>query len=292
MLSALAEDFGALPGVEVAKLPAAPLDPERALFRRFAAESDWSLIIAPEFDGILLALCREVESVGGKLLGPSSSIVDLTADKWATCHHLERFGVPTPRTWLADDPEMAWHGRFQCVWKPRRGAGSLNISFLHRPKKFEPRPGFLLQEYVPGTAASVAFLTGPSQIVPLLSAYQDLSDNRRFEYQGGRLPIPEPLAQRAARLAESAVRSLSAPCGYLGVDLVLGDAADGSGDSVIEINPRLTTSYVGLRALAEDNIAAAMLSIAAGQPIPALRWKPGHAIFTSDGQVNYLPPPR
>ena len=52
--------------------------------------------------------------------------------------------------------------------------------------------------------------------------------------------------------------------GYVGVDLVLGDAADGSRDYAIEINPRLTTSYVGLRALADFNIAEAMLRAANG----------------------------
>ena len=34
-----------------------------------------------------------------------------------------------------------------------------------------------------------------------------------------------------------------------------------SGDRVIEINPRLTTSYVGLRALARFNLAEALLAV-------------------------------
>ena len=47
--------------------------------------------------------------------------------------------------------------------------------------------------------------------------------------------------------------------GYVGVDVVLGN--DGR-DWAIEINPRLTTSYVGLRALAGFNLAEAMLAVA------------------------------
>ena len=54
------------------------------------------------------------------------------------------------------------------------------------------------------------------------------------------------------------------PHGYLGIDLVLGQAVDGSEDVVIEINPRMTTSYIGLRQAATGNLARAMLNVAAG----------------------------
>ena len=38
---------------------------------------------------------------------------------------------------------------------------------------------------------------------------------------------------------------------------MLGDDPAGADDVVIEINPRLTTSYLGLRRLARDNLADA-----------------------------------
>jgi predicted ATP-grasp superfamily ATP-dependent carboligase len=60
------------------------------------------------------------------------------------------------------------------------------------------------------------------------------------------------------------VASLPEPLGYLGVDIVLGAAPNGDDDVVIEINPRLTTSYIGLRAACHQNLAEAMLVIAAG----------------------------
>jgi predicted ATP-grasp superfamily ATP-dependent carboligase len=43
---------------------------------------------------------------------------------------------------------------------------------------------------------------------------------------------------------------LPQPLGYLGVDLILGEDGNGAVDCVVEINPRLTTSYVGLQAAA------------------------------------------
>ena len=105
----------------------------------------------------------------------------------------------------------------------------------------------------------------------------------RFCYRGGQLPIAPVLADRAVRIATAAVECVPGLRGYVGVDVVLGD--DG-GDWAIEINPRLTTSYVGLRALARFNLAAAILAAVTGEPIPPLTWGDGSVTFTSDGQIE------
>lgn len=55
--------------------------------------------------------------------------------------------------------------------------------------------------------------------------------------------------------------------------MVLGSAENGSKDVVIEINPRLTTSYLGLRKACEQNLAEVMLKWAAGEIIE-LTWRP------------------
>ena len=144
----------------------------------------------------------------------------------------------------------------------------------------------ILQEFVPGRAASVAFLCGPAGNVPLAPVYQTLSDDGRFKYLGGELPIPEELAARAVKIAQRAVDCVPGLLGYVGVDLVLGHAADG--DRAIEINPRLTTSYVGLRALADFNIAEAVLRAAGGVPITEFEWKPGRVRFFPDGGMEKL----
>ena len=158
---------------------------------------------------------------------------------------------------------------------------------LHRPAdliswKFD-QP-LRLEEYVPGLAASVAVLAGPQGVWTLVPCGQRLSQNGCFEYLGGRLPLAANLAARARQLAEAAIKALPAPLGFLGVDLVLGAAADGSADRVIEINPRLTTSYVGLRVAARSNLANAMLEVAAGQP-PDLCFGSQPVEFRSDGTI-------
>ena len=147
--------------------------------------------------------------------------------------------------------------------KPRFGAGSQD-TFLIRNRDVGPgfpawpseqralRPGwkawphdnFIVQQYVLGEAASVALLIAPGQAIPLMPARQHLSSDGRFRYLGGSLPLQPGLALRATKVALAAVAGIAGLQGYVGVDLVLGD--DGY-DWAIEINPRLTTSYIGLR---------------------------------------------
>jgi predicted ATP-grasp superfamily ATP-dependent carboligase len=143
----------------------------------------------------------------------------------------------------------------------------------------------IVQRFVAGQPISVAFLIGPKQQLAMPAASQVLSADGRFHYLGGCIPLPEKLRARARRLACQAIESVPGLHGYVGVDLVLGSSPDGSEDWVIEINPRLTTSYIGLRALAEFNLAEAMLSIASGKEVEPLKWRQGTVHFHSDGRV-------
>jgi tyramine---L-glutamate ligase len=294
MFEAVVADFAAVPGVRVvgpgesgasaagglASTPVAQASgsPE---FSKWAGRSDFTLVVAPETGGRLEHLCREVERVGGRLLGPSPEAVRLAADKLVLARHWEHCGVPTPATWeLGTEPP----GRPRVV-KPRDGAGSQatwHFAGTDRSPVSAPGP-MIAQEYVSGFAASVAFLIGPAQTVSLLPCRQILSMDGRFQYLGGQLPIAPELATRTLRIAAAAVRCVPGLLGFIGLDVVLGD--DGH-DRAIEINPRLTTSYVGLRALARFNLAAAMLSVVRGEPVPVPAWHPGSIEFTPAGEMQ------
>ncbi|MFN0018727.1 MAG: ATP-grasp domain-containing protein [Pirellulaceae bacterium] len=124
-----------------------------------------------------------------------------------------------------------------------------------------------LEQFCPGLPASVAFLCGPAGNVALQPCEQKLNPTS-FEYLGGSTPLfSQEQAKRAKSLAVAAIDAMPPTIGYVGVDLVLGDRNDGSQDVVIEINPRLTTSYVGLRRACRQNLAQAMLDVACGQPV-------------------------
>jgi predicted ATP-grasp superfamily ATP-dependent carboligase len=314
MLSAVLEDFGRCPDVEIVTLLDSRLAPppgtwpsnivhhplrsgtEERTFRAHAAAADYSLVIAPEFDDILAQRCRWVEEEGGRLLGPSSAAVRLTSDKLTLACHWRAHGVPTPVVLEPPSRTSPTSLPYPLVLKPRHGAGSQATFLVHNASELAHsflRAGaegwsseLILQPYVPGLPVSVAFLVGLDRLLSLTAVEQHLSKEGRFHYLGGRLPLAEELDHRARRLAVRAVRTVEGLHGYFGVDLVLGEAADGSADVVIEINPRLTTSYVGLRRLARFNLAEALLAVAAGAAPSDWRWRTESIAFEANGRVS------
>jgi tyramine---L-glutamate ligase len=308
MLTALAADFAAVEGVETVvmvdgramlDLPGCRVEPVHSSHEEFALlssrsrQADWTIVIAPEFDDLLRSRCRLVEEAGGRLLGPSSTFVALAADKHQTAEHLSASGVPAPRGIALDaGSPLPAEFPFPAVLKPRFGAGSQDVRRIpHRAALAESLPALAgpsrLEQYCPGIAASVALLCGPAGRFALPPCRQRLRDDVEFRYLGGALPLPPEAATRAVALAERAIAAMPDPFGYVGVDLVLGNEPDGRDDLVIEVNPRLTTSYVGLRALAEVNLAAAMLAVAAGAPA-RLSFAPHPLEFDADGTIRHL----
>jgi len=308
MFRAIALDLALCPGVQLL----APLDPallektrpwpgnltlfrargpseDEALFKHLAGQADAALVIAPEFDDLLWQRCSWLEKESVPSLGASSEAVRLTGDKWRLGQHWQQEGIQTPACLSFDALAGEMHP-FPFVLKPRHGAGS-QATFLLRDKADLQRSldqahsegaggDFLLQPFVPGRPASAAFLLGPNGCLSLPAAWQDLSTDGRFHYLGGAVPLPVALNCRATTLARRSIQRIPGLRGYVGVDLILGAADDGSEDYAIEINPRLTTSYVGLRTLARFNLAEALLGVLGWTtPLPNKRWGPGPVTF-------------
>ncbi len=307
MLAALAEDFDQVKEVETHTLldnscsrrlgricRRVHSEEEAAVFEEMVARADIVLVIAPEFDNILTDRSRLVLDAGKVLLGSIPRAIELTGDKLALYRRFIRHHVPTPMTRLfRDDSAIANNLKFPAVCKPRHGAGSqatfliqsvADLSrLLNEARADMPRSDILLQPFVSGQPASITFLVGPKQRLALPPATQEISADGRFHYLGGKLPLPKPLAKRARVLADKALGTVDGLLGLVGVDLILGEAADGSQDWVIEINPRPTTSYIGLRQLARDNLAEALLQISRGEEIAPLRWRDEIVRFSALG---------
>jgi predicted ATP-grasp superfamily ATP-dependent carboligase len=260
-------------------------------FERLAAEADAMILVAPEFDDILLTIATLAVQSGGRLLSPSPEFVRTAADKQRTCEALAAAGVPVPQGRVLDtDEPLPDDFDYPAVLKPIDGAGSQDTYVVSGA--FDAPPAYAwprrLERFVPGLPASVAVLCGPAGRVPLVPCKQRLSVDGRLRYLGGELPLATGLAERAAALAERALCALPASVGYVGVDLVLGRDADGSEDCVIEVNPRLTTSYVGLRIAAQTNLAEAMWHVARGEAVD-IACAGRRLEFDTDGNVSFLP---
>ena len=306
MLVAAVDDFSRVDGVEVATTwdhrlgehpfakaqvwPVSLREEEICLFQRLAKECDAVLLIAPELGGELLRRARLVESLGGKLIGPSSAAIELCADKLALFEHLEQMGVSTISTQRLSpaDGDMGRQGSrsrtqpflYPIVVKPRHGAGSQEIQFLlaednfneWRESRMRDRSSrsygdFVIQPYIAGTAWSVAVIVSPTadRIELLPVAEQILSADGRFTYQGGRIPARLENQEELAKLARLACQSVPGLRGYVGVDLI--SPANGKPATVVEINPRFTTSYLGYRQATSENLARRMLT---PEAVPAI----------------------
>jgi predicted ATP-grasp superfamily ATP-dependent carboligase len=299
---------------------------EQQTLERLASACQWSLIIAPESNAILEERTRWVERSGGRLLGSSSRAIRIASDKLACGELLRAAGVPTVPSEVVDPASLLDRRNciaYPIVLKPRDGAGSQATVLVREFGELQralnvvqqeaPDAEILLQPYVSGIAASISFLVGPLGLVPLLSGAQVLSADGRFRYLGGELPLAPDLARRAELLGRRAVTAVAGLQGFVGVDMVLAPALGGVGtryrsandvniagsiterdtrpclewDVVMEINPRLTTSYVGLRELARDNLAERMLQIVQQPITDSIAWRSGKVGFAADGQVTY-----
>lgn len=305
MIAALAADFAALPESRVTVLRDMRLDPPalpgcvvvqvhstsdwEQQFDRLAAESDVALVVAPEFDGILAQTARRAAAAQRASLNAEAEFIAVASDKQRTADRLAAAGLPVPSAALydADAERLPLDFQYPGVLKPIDGAGSQHTLLVEGPDD-EPPPypwPRRLERYCPGRAASVALLCGPGGHVVLPPCWQDLSADGRFTYRGGSLVRDAEWAQRARSLALQAIAAMPPARGYVGVDLVLGEAPDGRDDVVIEINARVTTSYVGLRAAIATNLAGAMLQCIAGER-PELHVADWTIDFTANGAVR------
>ncbi len=304
MLTALASDFSGIEGVKVSVLRDMRLG-DLALpgcnvvevhssshrldeIERLAAEADHALIIAPEFDGILADTLRHVRRGSSEVIAPSDEFVTLTADKHQTATRLAASEVPVPSAVLlaADVEKLPTDVGYPAVLKPVCGAGSQH-TLLVASSQDEPPPypwPRRLEQFCSGSAVSVAMLCGPTHRTALHPCRQHLSADGRFTYRGGSLLHEPALASRASSLAERAMEALPPALGYVGIDLVLGKAGDGSEDFVIEVNPRVTTSYVGLRAATNDNLAQALLDNFSGRAVSP-QFQLDRLEFSADGTI-------
>jgi hypothetical protein len=136
---------------------------------------------------------------------------------------------------------------------------------LRRLQRATRRQTFLIQEYVPGTPASLCCLSDGRRVLPLTLNSQYIRAGSSFSYRGGTVRIDHPSRPAAFERAHHLQQAFPGLKGYFGVDLVLTR----SGPVFIELNPRLTTSYIGLRRAFSENLAGAIVTSALGE-LPSL----------------------
>ncbi len=282
--------IGVRDGVKVVTLPSLSRD-----FDRLVSSVDGVWLVAPEMDRCLERLAKRVERCGKALFGPGSEAIRRASDKAALARSLRSAGVSYPATISlarhGDGTTAARRLGYPVVVKPRRGAGCCGVSLARNDRELRrsaalaravnENEAILLQRYVPGVTASVSLLAGGGRAVALAVNRQRISHAKQFAYRGGITPFDHPLSDLARETAVRAVESLPGLRGYVGVDLVLTE----TDAVVIEINPRLTTAYLGVRAVTKQNVAALAIAACDGT-LPRTLSLRGRARFTPAGRIE------
>ena len=264
MLTALVKDLAPLESVEIVttrdkRLPAfwadvevLMIDEPGAFWPRWtelirSADAVWP--IAPESGGILARISELTVDAGRRLLASDPQSVRLATSKLATARQLTKAGISTVPTASLGNSEVfgrpsAW------VVKPDDGAGAENTLMfdaagdLDRWMAANQKPHMILQPYVSGPAASLSLLCrdGAAWLLTCNEQLIEISGNE-FRYCGFIVGGREFRRTDYQPIASAVAAAVPGLWGYVGVDLIDGP----DGPLVLEINPRLTTSYAGLR---------------------------------------------
>jgi len=281
MLAALVKDVAALGGIEVSSVRDARLGGVDlpATFRTLGQQDDpWQVWqdaiekvdavwpIAPETGGALTRLSELVLAARCVLIGSSPAAVSLATSKRATAERLAEDGitvVPTvsAATALRDGLPPARDG---WVVKPDDGAGAEATQLFRRPDdvlrwlESTPKRNLIVQPYIEGTAASLSMLCQNGQARLLSCNRQDIAlESGAFRFRGSVVGGLEQRRSLLEPLAAAVAAAMPELWGYAGVDFI--DSA--GGPVVLEVNPRLTTSYVGLGRALGINPAALVLDL-------------------------------
>jgi predicted ATP-grasp superfamily ATP-dependent carboligase len=274
MVTALADDLTALDGVQVLlcrdarlgpvagceSLPIGVGDDVEALWREGARRCDAIWPIGPETGGILERMVALFTATGRPVIAPALPALTIAASKKATTDCLRERGLPAVATVRLGEtlpPAEAY------VVKPDDGAGTVDTFILSGRAALDdwrpPQAGsWVVEPLVEGEAASLSMLVGGNGRARLLSCNRQrirrLEDHFRSDgveaaVLADRAAAWEPLAQRVAD-------ALPGLRGYVGVDLIDGP----NGPVILEVNPRLTASYIGLSRRLEVNVAGLVLA--------------------------------
>lgn len=225
---------------------------------------DAALVIAPEKGGELERITSRLKRKGVAVLGAHEGAIRTSADKWLTYLALKG-RVPQPRTWRR--PPRA---KGQILAKPVDGVGCQGI----RP--FTPDiegMGMIFQEFVDGLHASSCLLRRDGEGVALSVNRQEIITQGGFEYVGGEIPLRHELSEKCAEIALRSAKLLGLR-GFCGVDLVVSDSP-----YFIELNPRVTTSFIALAQVLQANLGELLVDALIESCLPPKLKLRGHSIM-------------
>ena len=264
--------------------------------KELSSVADAVYVIAPESGQVLEKLVHTIEVSGGTSLNCEIDAIERVSNKMTAYETIKKRGLKVPETVLLDIHEKTENIRrlikelgYPLVIKPLDGVSCSGLSLVKDENKIAGAvkkvaresisKHFITQKLIRGKAASACVIsTGDKALsVTLNSQLVTLaSPDEESGYYGGVVPLDHSLEKEALKAAERVVEGIEGLKGYVGVDIILSK----EGPVVMEVNPRLTTSYVGLKRVANFNPAQAIVDAVIRRKLPKNMQNRGYAFFS------------
>jgi predicted ATP-grasp superfamily ATP-dependent carboligase len=248
-----------------------------AEIERLAPTCDMGLVIAPDH---LLSRFTMILEQNTHNLGCGFMTVALCANKVQTQKILEQYGISVP-----GEP-----GPGKRVIKPVKGCGAQGV----RLSEGSAGEGEFAERFIDGEHFSVSLIpnrvigdaclyyTGNPPLVLAVNKQQvEMDTNGAFRYRGGETPVHPDRGEEIISTAKKTVEVLGCQ-GYCGVDVVVADKV-----FVVDVNPRITTSLVGIAACMKEEIADLLVAASKGAGPTAVNLY-GSVRFDTNGKVTRL----
>jgi predicted ATP-grasp superfamily ATP-dependent carboligase len=239
-----------------------------------AADAVW--LIAPETDGILKKLTQMAEKPklnglrGPLVVGCGLASIEVASKKMATYLTLHAAGIPNIATYTFEN----WI-RANGSWlaKPNDGVGCSDIVCFNNPDDLESwmeanhkQMTHVIQPFQPGDAGSISCVMqhGKARLLSCNTQHIEM-DHHLLSYTGGVINGLRDYWPHLELIANKIAQALPSLAGYVGIDVIV----DGDEVIVVEINPRLTTAYIGLHESIGANPAELIINTLAQ---PDYRW--------------------
>jgi len=235
-----------------------------------AEDVDFVWPIAPEMQGELLKITQLFEQKNQRVLSSSSNAVAICSDKLLTADYLRKRGVVTVSGVQLDEFTM----HFQAPWviKPKDGVGCLDSYYVTNPnelllikKNLTDLSDYLIQPFLKGESLSLSCLFKEGKAWLLCCNRQHVMiQNGQFKLDSCTVNIDTNNEIEYQTLINQIASIITGLSGYVGIDII---QPEGSPALVLEINPRLTTSYVGINQAIGLNVAKTVIEMSETVPI-------------------------
>ncbi|AUI68895.1 ATP-grasp domain-containing protein [Beggiatoa leptomitoformis] len=219
------------------------------------------LVVAPETEGVLATFSQAVVAAKKILLGCRLPAIQLTTSKRQTALQLASYQLPIIPSYQARQafPESpnGW------IVKPDTGAGCEHTYLCNERamiRQYLPLiPNPIIQPYIVGEAASLTLLTDGinCRLVAVNKQHIQVDNHHQLHLNTLTVNLFYSFASRFQAVVECLPKAIPGLWGWVGVDVLITD----TDYFVVEVNPRLTTSYVGLKTSIQANPLSLLLHL-------------------------------